>query len=183
MWKILQSSIKLPVSHSFTSLFLNSQRGKKTMLLSYYKYLWQKQNWCIKGSEQRKEASLILQSGIYMYFFVLQIFQNARPFFFRVLTFEVSIVTNINFLLTISIHCQEIRLWELLKWSPKRKCFDLLSNSLNSFFKEMYRDQFGEFVCGYWGLKGQRQSSYLTALTTSRNWVKLYLYRSCSFGI
>ena len=29
------------------------------------------------------------------------------------------IVTNINLLLTISIHCQEIRLWELIKWSPK----------------------------------------------------------------
>ena len=28
------------------------------------------------------------------------------------------------------------------------------SNSLNSFFKEIYGDQFGEFVCGYWGLKG-----------------------------
>ena len=41
-----------------------------------------------------------------------------------------------------------------MKWSPKRKCFDLLSNFLNSFFKEIYRDQFGEFVCGYWGLKG-----------------------------
>ena len=40
-----------------------------------------------------------------------------------------------------------------IKWSPKRKYFDLLSNSLNSFFKEMYRDQFGEFVRGYWGLK------------------------------
>ena len=36
----------------------------------------------------------------------------------------------------------------------KRKCFDLLPNSLNVFFKEMYRDQCGEFVCGYWGLKG-----------------------------
>ena len=59
-----------------------------------------------------------------------------------------------NFLLTISIHCQEIRLWELIIWSPKRKDFDLLSNSLNSFIKEMYRDQFGEFVCGYSGLKG-----------------------------
>ena len=22
----------------------------------------------------------------------------------------------------------------------------------------MYRDQFGEFVCGYWGLKGQKQT-------------------------
>ena len=46
------------------------------------------------------------------------------------------------------------KLWELIKWSHKRKCLDLLSNSLHSFFKEMYRDQFGEFVCVYWGLKG-----------------------------
>ena len=41
-----------------------------------------------------------------------------------------------HFLLTISIQCQEITLWELIKWSPKRKCFDLLSNSFNSFFKK-----------------------------------------------
>ena len=46
------------------------------------------------------------------------------------------------------------KLWELIKWSPKKKCLDLLSNSLDSFFKEMYGDQFGELVCGYWGLKG-----------------------------
>ena len=46
------------------------------------------------------------------------------------------------------------RLWELIKWSTKRKCLDLLSNSLSQFFKEMYGDQFGEFVCWYWGLKG-----------------------------
>ena len=36
----------------------------------------------------------------------------------------------------------------------KRKIFDLLSNSLYSFLKEMYGDQFGEFVSGYRGLKG-----------------------------
>ena len=71
------------------------------------------------------------------------------------LTLQVPMVTNIKFLLTISIHCQEIRLWELLKWSPKRKCLDLLSNSLNTFFNNMYRDQLGEFVymC-ILGLKG-----------------------------
>ena len=40
------------------------------------------------------------------------------------------------------------------KMITKRKYLDLLSNSLNTFFKKMYRDQFGEFVCGYWGLKG-----------------------------
>ena len=26
---------------------------------------------------------------------------------------------------------------------------DLLSNSLNYFFKEMYEGQYGEFICGY----------------------------------
>ena len=29
----------------------------------------------------------------------------------------------------------------------KGKCFDLLSNSSHKFFKEMYGDQSGEFVC------------------------------------
>ena len=38
---------------------------------------------------------------------------------------------NINFLLTLSIHFQEIRLGELIKWSLKRKCHDLSLNSLN----------------------------------------------------
>ena len=31
----------------------------------------------------------------------------------------------------------------------KGKCFGLLSNSLKLLFKEIYRDQSGEFVCGY----------------------------------
>ena len=30
----------------------------------------------------------------------------------------------------------------------------ILSNSLNTFIKEIFRDQFGEFVCGYGGLEG-----------------------------
>ena len=34
------------------------------------------------------------------------------------------------------------------------KCFDLLSNSFNQFFRKMYGDQSGEFVCGCWWLKG-----------------------------
>ena len=42
------------------------------------------------------------------------------------------------------------REWELMKRSLKRKCLDLSSNPLNTFFMEMYRDQFGEFVFGYW---------------------------------
>ena len=32
---------------------------------------------------------------------------------------------------TISICCPEKRLWELIEWSLTRKCFDLLSDSLN----------------------------------------------------
>ena len=67
-------------------------------------------------------------------------------------------VTNINFPLTISICCQEKWLWELIIWSPKRKCFDLLPNSLNVLFKEVYGHQSGEFVCGYWGWKGYMYS-------------------------
>ena len=35
-----------------------------------------------------------------------------------------------------------------------RKYFDLLSNSPNTFFMEMYRDQFREFVRGRWDLEG-----------------------------
>lgn len=40
-----------------------------------------------------------------------------------------SITRNINFLLTISIQNQEKRLWELIKWPPRGKWFDLFSNS------------------------------------------------------
>ena len=37
------------------------------------------------------------------------------------LTLQVPIVTNINFLLMISIDCQEIRLWEYIKRSQRQK--------------------------------------------------------------
>ena len=30
----------------------------------------------------------------------------------------------------------------------------LNSNSLNWSFKEMYGYRYGEYVCGYWGMKG-----------------------------
>ena len=33
------------------------------------------------------------------------------------------------------------------------KSFDLQTNSLNQFFREMYGDQSGELVFEYWGLK------------------------------
>ena len=66
-----------------------------------------------------------------------------------------TLIDIINFLKTISLNNQENKSGELMKWSPKRKCFEFLSNSRNLFFMEMYRHQFGEYVCGYWGLKGQ----------------------------
>ena len=39
---------------------------------------------------------------------------------------------------------------ELIKQSPDVKSFDQKTKSLNQFFKEMYGDQSGEFVFGYW---------------------------------
>ena len=80
--------------------------------------------------------------------------QATAKYHFGVLTLQVPIVTNVNFLLTMSIQCQDIRLWELIKWSQGGECLDLLSNSLKLFWKEICSDQFGEFVCGYQGLKG-----------------------------
>ena len=78
-------------------------------------------------------------------------------------------VTSINFVLTISIDCQEIRLWELIKSSPKRKCFDFLSNSLNKFFKD------GNIERSVWrscvwilGLKGSRMRLVLRVLTEGK---------------
>ena len=42
---------------------------------------------------------------------------------------------------------------------------NLLSNSVNQFFKEMYGDQFKEFASGYWDLiKGLIQISYCRTL-------------------
>ena len=46
------------------------------------------------------------------------------------------------------------------KMTSKEKCLDLLSDSLETLIKKMYRDQFGEFVCGYRGLKGQQKTTY-----------------------
>ena len=80
-----------------------------------------------------------------------------RPFTFvhtSVFTFFILSprVTNSNFLLIISIHNQENWLWELIKQSAEKKnAFIFLFFLL--VVLEMYRDQFGEFVCGYWGLK------------------------------
>ena len=44
--------------------------------------------------------------------------------------------------------------WEVVRWSPDGKSIDQQTiNSLNQFFREMYGDQSGEFILGYWGLK------------------------------
>ena len=55
-------------------------------------------------------------------------------------------LTNINFLLTTSICCQEIRLWELLNDHLREKAL-IFYQILSTYpFTEMYRDQFDEFV-------------------------------------
>ena len=43
-------------------------------------------------------------------------------------------LTNINILLTISIHHHMTRLWELLKWQPNGKCFDFFVKFSHQFF-------------------------------------------------
>ena len=58
-------------------------------------------------------------------------------------------MTHISFHPTMSIHNQEKKVKGGFEIITKRKCFDLLPNSLNSFFKEMYEDQSGEFVFGH----------------------------------
>ena len=44
------------------------------------------------------------------------------------------------------VHNQKKRLWELINYQ-QRESFDLLPNSSNLLFKDMYGDQSGEFEC------------------------------------
>ena len=111
--------------------------------------------WPSIRAEKELEFQLVLWALAALIFW-LPGATSCSPYLMFLLALFFPTMTNINFLPTISIQCQEIRLWELIKWSPKRKCFDLLLNSLKSFFREIYRDPFGEFVSEYWGLKGQR---------------------------
>ena len=61
-------------------------------------------------------------------------------------------------------------LWSFIKFSP------LIS-------KEMYEDQSGEFVCGYWGLKGYnpqvRRKNNESSLGISSTWMKVFMYPLC----
>ena len=54
----------------------------------------------------------------------------------------------------IEMNCIEGRIWELIKWSFKGKCSDLLITLSQIILQGNTRDQAGEFVCGYWSLKG-----------------------------
>ena len=66
-------------------------------------------------------------------------------------------VTNISFLLTISIDIQEKKSWQLIDSVEKGQMFVFLFSQPLVFFKEMYGDQSGEktnfdllkFILGY----------------------------------
>ena len=58
-------------------------------------------------------------------------------------------MTNINFLLTMSAE-MVTRLNHMITKEKMRCSFIKLSHLIS---KEMYDDQSGEFVCGYWDLK------------------------------
>ena len=69
------------------------------------------------------------------------------------LTLYILGVTNINFLQQISIYTQEKRLWELIKWSIKKMCFDLLTSSLNLFYGKCMEVGLENLHVDIWGLK------------------------------
>ena len=78
---------------------------------------------------------------------------QTKQLFLDFLTFEVPMVTNINFLLTISIHCQEIRLWELINDHLRENAlifYQILST--HSLIKCLENSL--ENFCVYWGLNG-----------------------------
>ena len=81
-------------------------------------------------------------------------------------------VTKVNFLLTVYIHNQEKMLWELMKWSPDGKGFDLQTNSLNQFFEEMYGAQSGERVFAH--AEWRSGQCVGLAIRCSWDWVPLW---------
>ena len=68
-------------------------------------------------------------------------------------------VTNINFLLTFPEHNQVIKLLKLTERSTKEKWSDLLTNSLNLFFKKMYSDSVGRICMRILVVKGLTSSA------------------------
>ena len=46
--------------------------------------------------------------------------------------------------------------------TKSKQCFDLSSNSLSIFSKEMYVDRLGEFVCRYWRYGDQASVRWLS---------------------
>ena len=71
-------------------------------------------------------------------------------------TLQVPKVTNINFLLTISILWTRENVKRINQLNTKGRALW----SVNKFHKEKYGSQCGEFVCGYWSLKGQLSLTY-----------------------
>ena len=73
-------------------------------------------------------------------------------------TFYVPRVTNIDFLPTISIHNQEKRFWELVKWSSKKKMLQFfIKFSQVTLQGNVWRS--GWRICKwYWGWKGEKHS-------------------------
>ena len=77
-------------------------------------------------------------------------------------------VTKINFLLTINN--QKKRLRELTKRSPRGKCFDLISNSLNLLLKECIKINMENCTrtVGLGGLRGMDLTRYGVCKSSDR---------------
>ena len=66
----------------------------------------------------------------------------------------IPIVTNINVLLTIFIYCQERRLWELIKWSPKENALIFYHILSTHSLTKCIEISFWRICMWIWGHKG-----------------------------
>ena len=61
---------------------------------------------------------------------------------------------------------REEKLWEIIRWSPEGKYFDLLKTSLNLFLREMKGGQFREFTSRSWRVE---KDAYLNLETERKS--------------
>ena len=104
---------------NFSWILQSSQERSNTMVMNFF--------WWGGGGEgvNKVHYALCKNGGLFLF---LGEKVHCRKVW---ISLWVPKVTNNNFRLTIWMHYQEKKVWELINWSTKEKCFDLLSNSSN----------------------------------------------------
>ena len=106
----------------YLQLFL----GVVVLLLSFFS--------CVIWSIENLNAFLPACTGI------LKLLRDEYNLIAFLLTLEAPIVTHIQFLPTITLSDQTDRSWELMKWSPKIRCYNVRTNSLKRYRKECMKN-------------------------------------------